>query len=171
MAVPSPPPERRIPVAVVLAPNRTLGYYPVKASMIKSSLGVKLSVSVGFFMSGGALYWLVTSPPRPHELLFRIGYVSAVFCVLAVLSFCWAAFVADLALQRGWSPRTCIKAGGPLCILVIVWGFVDSRFWLVAPLVGLINLLTGFFARRIAYPDLTAEEAAAPEPPLSLFQK
>jgi hypothetical protein len=171
MAVPSPPPERRIPLAVVLAPNRTLGYYPVKASMKKSSLGVKLSVSVGFFMSGGALYWLVTSPPRPHELLFRIGYVSAVFCVLAVLSFCWAAFVADLALQRGWSPRTCIKAGGPLCILVIVWGFVDSRFWLVAPLVGLINLLTGFFARRIAYPDLTAEEAAAPEPPLSLFQK
>ena len=122
-------------------------------------------------MSAGALYWLVASPPRPRELLFRIGYVSAVFCVLAVLSFCWAAFVADLALQRGWSPRTCIKAGGPLCILVIVWGFVDSRFWLVAPLVGLINLLAGFFARRIAYPDLTAEEAAAPEPPLSLFQK
>ena len=139
--------------------------------MIKSSLGVKLAVSVGFFMSGGALYWLVASPPRPHELLFRIGYVSAVFCALAVLSFCWAAFVADLALKRGWSPRTCIRAGVPLCILVLVWGFVDSRFWLVAPLVGLINLLAGFFARRIAYPDLTDEEAAAPEPPLSLFQK
>ena len=139
--------------------------------MKEPSIGTKLVVASGFFMSAGALYWLVASPPRPHELLFRIGYVSAVFCVLAVLSFCWAAFVADLALQRGWSSRTCIKAGGPLCILVIVWGFVDSRFWLVAPLVGLINLLAGFFARRIAYPDLTAEEAAAPEPPLSLFQK
>jgi hypothetical protein len=139
--------------------------------MKEPSIGVKLAVIAGFFMSGGALYWLVASPPRPREILFRIGYVSAVFCALAVLSFCWAALVADLALRRGWSPRTCIRAGVPLCILVILWGAVDSRFWLLAPLVGLINILAGFFARRIAYPDLTHEEAAAPEPPLSLFQK
>jgi hypothetical protein len=139
--------------------------------MKEPSIGVKLAVFAGFFMSGGALYWLVASPPRTREILFRIGYVSAVFCALAVLSFCWAAFVADLALKRGWSPRTCIRAGVPLCILVILWGAVDSRFWLLAPLVGLINILAGFFARRIAYPNLTHEEAAAPEPPLSLFQK
>jgi hypothetical protein len=139
--------------------------------MKEPSIGTKLVVASGFFMSAGALYWLVASPPRPRELLFRIGYVSAVFCAVAVLSFCWAAFVADLALKRGWSPRTCIKAGVPLCILVLVWGFVDSRFWLLVPLVGLINLLAGFFARRIAYPNLTDEEAAAPESPLSLFQK
>jgi len=139
--------------------------------MKEPSIGTKLVVASGFFMSAGALYWLVASPPRPRELLFRIGYVSAVFCAVAVLSFCWAAFVADLALKRGWSPRTCIKAGVPLCILVLVWGLVDSRFWLLVPLVGLINLLAGFFARRIAYPNLTDEEAAAPESPLSLFQK
>ncbi|HXP71523.1 MAG TPA: hypothetical protein VOA88_19765 [Candidatus Dormibacteraeota bacterium] len=139
--------------------------------MKEPSIGTKLVVASGFFMSAGALYWLVASPPRPRELLFRIGYVSAVFCAVAVLSFCWAAFVADLALKRGWSPRTCIKAGAPLCILVLVWGFADSRFWLLVPLVGLINVVAGFFARRIAYPNLTDEEAAAPEPPLSLFQK
>jgi hypothetical protein len=139
--------------------------------MKEPSIGVKLAVFAGFLMSGGALYWLVASPPRPREILFRIGYVSAVYCALAVLSFCWAAFVADLALKRGWSPRTCIRAGVPLCILVILWGAVDSRFWLLAPLVGLINILAGFFARRIAYPNLTYEEAAAPETPLSLFQK
>ena len=139
--------------------------------MKEPSIGTKLVVASGFFMSAGALYWLVASPPRPRELLFRIGYVSAVFCAVAVLSFCWAAFVADLALKRGWSPRTCIKAGVPLCILVLVWGFVDSRFWLLVPLVGLINVVAGFFARRIAYPNLTDEEAAAPESPLSLFQK
>jgi len=135
-----------------------------------SSIGVKFAVAAGFFMSGAALYWLVTSPPKPRELLFRIGYVSAVFCVLAVLNFCWAAFVADLALRRDWSPRTCLRAGIPLGIAMLVWGTVDSRFWLLAPLVGLNNL-AGFFARRLAYPDLTDEEAAAPEPPLSLFQK
>ena len=169
--MPSRPPQHRIPLAVVLAPPGTLSYYPVKVFMKKSSIGVKFAIAAGFFMSGGALYWLVTSPPKPHELLFRIGYVSTVFCVLAVLSFCWAALVADLALKRGWSPRTCIRAGVPLSILVLVWGAVDSRFWLLAPLVGLINILAGFFARRIAYPDLTDEEAAAPEPPLSLFHK
>ncbi len=161
----------RIPSAVLLALPGTLSYYPVKVFMKKLSIGMKFAVASGFFMSGGALYWLVASPPKPHELLFRIGYVSAVFCALAVLSFCWAAFVADLALKRHWSPRTCIRAGVPLSILVLVSGAVDSRFWLVAPLVGLINLLAGFFARRIAYPNLTDEEAAAPEPPLSLFQK
>ncbi|MFY9730931.1 MAG: hypothetical protein WB723_03825 [Candidatus Acidiferrales bacterium] len=160
----------RIPSAVVLALPGTLSYYPVKVFMKKLSIGMKFAVALGFFMSGAALYWLVTPPPKPRELLFRIGYVSTVFCVLAVLSFCWAAFVADLALKRDWSPRTCLRAGIPLGIAMLVWGAVDSRFWLLAPLAGLTNL-AGFFARRIAYPDLTDEEAAAPEPPLSLFQK
>ena len=84
--------------------------------------------------SAYAVYWLVASPPRPHELLFRIGYVSAVFCAIAVLGFCWAAFVAHLALKRGWSPRTCIKAGWPFIPLALIAYVTGSQFWRVAGL-------------------------------------
>jgi hypothetical protein len=168
--VPSRPPQRRIPLAVTLAPKRNSGYCPVKASMKKSSLGVKLSVSVGFFMSAGALYWLVASPPRPHELLFHIGYVSAVFCALAVLSFCWAAFVADLALKRHWSSRTCLRAGWPFIPLALIACVAGSQFWRAAALLAANAVFVGLLCRRLVYPHLTDEEATA-EPPLSLVQK
>jgi hypothetical protein len=139
--------------------------------MFKLSTFDRLLTVLGFLMACGALYWLLTTHHRYPEFLPRVGYVSAVFCALLVLSFCWATVVADLALKKGWSPRTCIKAGVPLGLLVLVWAAFDSRFWLLAPLVGLINSFAGFFARRFAYPDLTDEQAAAPEPPLTLFQK
>jgi hypothetical protein len=104
-------------------------------------------------------------------MLLRIGYVSAVFCALTVLSFCWAAFAADLAMKRNWSPRTCLRAGIPLSLFGFFSLLIDPRFWPLACLFGTINVSVAFFARRLAYPDMTDEEAAAPEPPLSLFQK
>jgi hypothetical protein len=139
--------------------------------MKEPSIGVKLAVAAGFIMSGGALYWLVKSPPRPREILFRVGWVSAVFCALAVLSFCWAVFVADIAVKRDWSSRTCVRAGIPLSLLGFFLAILDSRFWPLACMMGTINMAVAFFARRLAYPHMTDEQAAAPEPPLSLFQK
>jgi hypothetical protein len=139
--------------------------------MKEPSIGTKLVVAAGFFTSGGALYWLVASPPSPRELLFRIGYVSAVFCAIAVLGFCWAAFVAHLALKRGWSPRTCIKAGWPFIPLALIAYVSGSQFWRVAGLLAASASFIGFLCLRLVYPHVTAEEAAGPEPPLSLFQK
>ena len=159
-----------IPLAVMLAPKSNLGYCPVKASMKESSFGVKLAISVGFFMSAGALYWLVASPPRSHELLFRIGYASAVVCALAVLSFCWAAFVADLALKRHWSPPTCLRAGWPFILLALIACVAGSQFWRAAALLAANAVFVGLLCRRLVYPHLTDEEATA-DPPLRLVQK
>jgi len=158
-------------IAVVLAPHATLSYYPIKVSMKEPSIGMKLAVAAGFFTSGGALYWLAASPPKSRELLFRIGYVSAVFCAFAVLGFCWAAFIAHLALKRGWSPRTCMRAGWPFIPLALIACVSDFPSWRVAGLFAASASFVGFLCLRLVYPHVTAEEAAAPEPPLSLFQK
>jgi hypothetical protein len=50
--------------------------------------------------------------------------------------------------------------------------FADEVHFLsvTAPVLGFCSF-AGFLCRRLAYPELTDEEAFAPEPLLSLFQK
>lgn len=130
-----------------------------------------LGVVSGFLVSGSALAWLSSVNHSYHDLPSRIGFLSALICALGVLIFCYAASAAYLARKFDWSPRTCMKAGFPLLILGLLICVFDSRFWPVAVMICTNNLTAGFLCRRLAYPDMTDEQAAAPEPPIRLFRK
>jgi hypothetical protein len=49
--------------------------------------------------------------------------------------------------------------------------FTDPPFRAAGPFLFSLVTVAGYITRRLAYPELTDEEATAPPPPLSLFPK
>jgi hypothetical protein len=140
--------------------------------MKEPSVSRKIAVIAGFFVSFAAALWLLSFQPHSFDVIPRIGLVSAVLCSLAILVFCWSASVAYFARKRKWSPRACYMAGlsfvGPMVLLQLL-GHSQSR--IVMFLTTWSIFWPSYLTRKLAYPELTDEEAAAPEPPLSLFPK
>jgi Na+/melibiose symporter-like transporter len=139
--------------------------------MTKLSTARMIGAVSGLVISCFALVWLMSLNSRYHDIPSRIGFISAVICALGSLTFCWAASAAYVARKRDWSPRTCRMAGTPLLVLALIACIADSHFWRVFLLVATNNAMVGFLCRKLAYPDVTDEQASAPEPPISLFQK
>lgn len=133
----------------------------------------KIAVVAGIVVSFSALLWLVSFSGKPPEILAQIGFVCAVMCASASLVFSWAALLAYVARRRHWSPRACYLAGLSIVALLLVPSyFAGGRVQRVDIfLIGLLPTLTGYLCRKLAYPELSDEEASAPEPPLSLFHK
>lgn len=131
----------------------------------------KIAVVGGIFVSFSALLWLVSLPEKPPEILPRVGFVSAAVCASASLVFSWAALIAYVARRRNWSPRACYLAGGLsiVAVLFVLAYFADGHGGRAAGLLGGLSTLTAYLCRKLAYPELSDEEASAPEPPLSLF--
>jgi hypothetical protein len=132
------------------------------------------AASTGLVFSLTAFHWLTSLPRAEYmSLALRAGFSCAVYCVLAVVVFCWGAILAYVARSRKWAPKTCRLAGlTVLLLLAVEFSKVDE-----ARLAALLNtwifsgLVAGFICQKLTYPDATTDELNAPEPPLSLFPK
>jgi hypothetical protein len=136
--------------------------------MREATLALKVQVLTGFFVSLAALFWLLSLPYRPHDILPRLGFACAVFCALGALIFSWAAFFAYLIHSMKWSVRACRWAGLFFFIPAIPFYIMGERF---APLLACSWTVAAYLCRRIAFPKVSDEEAFGPEPLLSLFSK
>lgn len=139
--------------------------------MTKLSTARMIGAVSGFFVSCFALAWMMSLRSGPRELAPRIGFLSALICILGSLAFCWAASAAYFARKWEWSPRTCIRSGWPLAMFGAAILFTSDRFWRLAGMIVPLAMFAGYICRRLVYPDVTDEQASAPEPPVSLFQK
>ena len=140
--------------------------------IIKPTIPGKVFAIAGFFVSFFGFFWLASLPVGSYGILWRLGFMAAVLCALGSVAFSWAVIAAFVARERDWSPQTCMKAGWPLIPLALIVCVAGSEFWRAAVALLAANaVFVGFLCRRFAYPHVTDEEAAAPEPPLSLFQK
>lgn len=132
----------------------------------------KVLIVAWFFVSLSGFLWLVLAPSKPLALLSRLGFVSAVLSAFWSMAFCWALLLAYLVRKRGWSPRVCATAGLPFIISGLVFFLGDTtRSWGISTLLVTQGSLVGYLCRRLAYPEITDQQAAALEPPLSLFSK
>jgi len=140
--------------------------------MIEPSLTRKLGVISGLFVSCFALAWLISLHGRYLDLPSRIGFVSVLICVLGSLTFCWAAFAAYFARRWKWSPRSCFLTGWVFAAVGFAFVFAGgSRFLGLGAIFLSMATFAGIICRKLVYPEMTDEQAAAPEPPVSLFQK
>jgi hypothetical protein len=141
--------------------------------MTKPTLNGKLALVAVllFFISGSALFWLV-SFGKPHDMLPRLGFLCAVFCVMGSLIVSWSVCFARMAQKRGWSSQTCMKSGLPFVIAGLVLFVVggDRLASQIGSLLACNSIFAGFITRRLVYPDLTDEEAIS-QKPLSLFPR
>ncbi|MGC2333710.1 MAG: hypothetical protein WA581_19820 [Candidatus Acidiferrales bacterium] len=134
--------------------------------MTGRSITPRILVAVGTCVSFAAAFWLLSFTARPADT------VPALICAFAVLVVCWAALLSDVARARHWSPRTRHLAGLSIAApLVALFLFIAPPRSGVFDLVCMVPVITGFLCRKMAYPQLTEEEATAPEPPLSLFHR
>jgi hypothetical protein len=137
--------------------------------MLKPSIFLKVFLAIGFFVSLLAFFWLASVPIRSYQAVGRLGYMAAVFCALGSLNFSCAALTSFLVRERHWSPRTSMRAGGPLIILALIAWAADPDLWRAAMLLATSSTMAGFLCRRLAYPEVTDDQATAPDPPPSLF--
>jgi hypothetical protein len=133
-----------------------------------SRIGLALvGIAVSFF----GLRWLLSVRSHSYDVLSRSGMAAAILCCLSVLVVAWAVPCASLARRRKWSPRTSYTFGAlsfliPATLLMYVAG--PDRF---AVIMLVPMSVCGIVCRKLAFPGLSDEELAAPEPPLSLLSK
>ena len=96
--------------------------------MRKATLALKVQVLTGFFVSLAALFWLLSLPYRPHDVLGRNGFFCATLCALGALIFFWGAIFAYLIHRMKWSARACKWAGLVFLIPAIPFYIVGERW-------------------------------------------
>jgi hypothetical protein len=138
----------------------------------------KVQVVAGFFVSFAGLFWLLSLPYKPHEILPRLGFIAATICTGGSLMFFSAASFAYVVRKRKWSGRACKWAGllfaVPGTFLIFAGAFLifpGAPFFSVGAMLFCLTPLTGPVCRRLAFPELTDEQASALELPPSLFPK
>jgi hypothetical protein len=139
--------------------------------MQRPSTGRVIGVAAGVCVSFGALFWLLSVHAGTLEAGDSLGLICAIFCADAALSFCWALGFAYIVRKQNWSYRACRYAG--VCLLVpgSLLFLKHGRAISTANFLLLQIALTSYICRRIAFPEISDEEAAALEPPPTMFPK
>lgn len=143
--------------------------------MKEPSIHEKLATLIGFVGSAGGFVWLVVLPNKPplSDLISRLGLIAALFSCLWMATLCWAACFAYISKRRNWSSQGCRFAGIPFWIAAVLFFFLGKgqSFFTAGSLLFIQALFASDFARRFAFPEITAEQAATPPPPITLFPK
>jgi|SRR5580700_920612 hypothetical protein len=137
-------------------------------------LGRKVEVISGFIVSLAGSLWLLSFTfvyGKPPGILPRLGLMCALLCALGCLMLCWAASFAYLIRKRNWTPRACTLSGFFFMVPGLALFFEDTRYWSVGSLLTVLSPVAIAYCRKFAFPGITAEQAAAPPPPLSLTSK
>jgi hypothetical protein len=137
------------------------------------SRGQLLLAIAGLFVSLGGLAWLLLLPEKPHDFLPRWGWAFAVLSVEVMLVICWGTLAAYVARARNWLPRTCFWLGALSFIVpgLAIFFMVRGPLMYAGTSLITVSSLAGYVCRKLAYPELTDEEAMAPPPPPSIFSK
>lgn len=139
--------------------------------MLQSARSRKIGAVVALVISWWAAYWLLSISHDFHPpSLSRFGLVAALFCALGGFTFFFAACLAFIGKKRKWSPWMCHMAGLLIVLPTLFFGFADTRSGVVT-LVAMVPFFSGHVCGKLVHPELTDEEAYAPEPPLTLFPK
>ena len=139
--------------------------------MNRPSIGRRTGVAAGFCVSLGAAFWLLSISSGIVGITNRIGFMSAVVCTFGALLFFWALGFACVVHAFNWSHRACRLAGVAFMVPGSLLYLSHARPGSVMGLVVCQAALTSYLARRIAFPELSDDEAAAPDPLPSMFPK
>ena len=132
----------------------------------------KVGVVAGLLAGASGLIWIM-SLHKPADMIGRVGMACALLCVAAVFAASWGAIVAHVAQMRDWSPRSSYRASVfSLFVLGSLGFFLGNAPFRSAPgFLIMLGYFGGYITCKLAFPEITLEEAMAPPPPLSLFPK
>lgn len=139
--------------------------------MKSPSIGRVIGVAAGFCVSFGATFWLLSINSQILSTANRIGLISALVCTLGATLFFWAVGFAYVVHELNWSHIACRYTGLAFLIPGSLLILSNPRPMSVTGLLLGQGVLASYLARRIAFPELSDEEAAAPEPRPTMFPK
>jgi hypothetical protein len=137
----------------------------------RTELSHTLGSIAAIVASYAAAFWLIALPHHDLNFVGRIGYISALYCVIGVGVFSWANILALAAKKRHWSQRDCQFAPlltiVPGCVLFLAGGFTFA----VANLVTYEALFTRLRLSKLAFPNAANDSPFDRDAPVTLFPK
>jgi hypothetical protein len=131
----------------------------------------KIGAVAALAISWCAMYWMFwILPDVPRSILPRLGGAAALLCVVAVFTFFFGVCLAYVGRKQEWSPKTCHLAGILICVpaAALYWAHPSQG---LASIIVFQPWFAGHICGKLVHPELTDDEAYAPEPPLTLFPK
>lgn len=144
---------------------------PSEQCMKAPSTGRVIGVAAGLCVSFAATFWLLSVISETTGTMNRAGLLSAFVCTFGLLVFFWAECSAYVIHKRGWSFRACRYVGLVFLLPGSVLFLTHGRPLSIANFLTIQILLSGYICRRIAFPELSDEDAAAPDPLPTMFPK
>src|SRR5271170_609710 len=139
--------------------------------MKKPSTGRVIGVAAGFCVSFGATFWLLSIHSEMHGTANRLGLTAALVCTFGALLFSWAVGFAYVVHLMNWSPRACRYAGQAFVLPGSLLFLSHARPISIMDFLLCQWALANYIARKTGFPEMSDEEAAAPEPLPTMFPK
>jgi hypothetical protein len=135
------------------------------------SIGRVIGVAVGLCISFWATFSLLPFISQADGAMNRVGLVCAFVCTFGLLVFFWAAGCAYVIHKLGWSYRACRYVGFAFLVPGSLLFLSHGRALSIANFLTFQIVLSGYICRRIAFPEISDEQAVAPEPLPTMFPK
>jgi hypothetical protein len=138
--------------------------------MKEPTTGRVIGVAVGFCVSFGATFWLLSISSEIHGTN-RIGLLSAIVCTFGALLFSWAVGFAYVVHGLSGSYRAWRYAGLAFLVPGSLLFLSHARPMSIMELLLYQAAIASYIARKVGFPEMSDEEAAAREPLPTMFPK
>jgi hypothetical protein len=135
------------------------------------TVGRMIGVAVGLCISFWATFSLLSFIPHIFGVMNRTGVLCAYLCSFGMLVFFWAAGSAYVIQKMGWSYRACRYVGFAFLLPGSGLFLSHGRAISIVNFLTLQILFSGLICRKIAFPEMSDEEAMGPEPLPTMFPK
>jgi|HubBroStandDraft_6_1064221.scaffolds.fasta_scaffold982662_2 hypothetical protein len=140
--------------------------------MVKGpSIGRVIGVVAGLCISFWASFSLLSILTHTSDVMNRSGLLCAFLCSFGLVVFFWAAGSAYVIHNLGWSYRACRYIGFAFLVPGSALFFSHAHALSVANFLTVQIVLSGYVCRKIAFPEISDEQAAALEPLPTMFPK
>jgi hypothetical protein len=139
----------------------------MKAPSIARVIGVAVGLCVSFW----ATFSLLSILTHTSGIMSRSGLVCAFVCTFGLLLFFWAAGSAYVIRKSGWTYRACRHAGVAFLLPGSALFLSHGRALTIFNFLTVQIIFSGYICRKIAFPEISDEEALAPEPLPTMFPK
>ena len=130
-----------------------------------------IGVSVGFCISFWATFSLLSFIAQTHGVMNRIGLLCAFLCTFGLLLSFWAAGSAYVIHRMRWTYRACRYVGFAFLLPGSALFLSHGRAMSITNFLTIQIIFSGYICRRIAFPEISDAQAAAPEPLPTMFPK
>ena len=130
-----------------------------------------IGVAAGLCVSFCATFSLLSFISYTSGVMNRLGLLCAFVCAFGLLLYFWAAGSAYVIYKLGWSDRACRYVGWAFLVPGSVLFLSHGRAISITNFLTVQIVLSSLICRRIAFPELSDEQALAPEPLPTMFPK